>query len=193
MLTKIEGGRGAGALVKAGQFLKVVDVEGSQICDLMAYTPDGADQLSNGRSFDYNSKISLSVGDSLWSYRSEKLLTVVADNVGKHDFLYAACSVEMYRIEYGHQGHHANCTENLTNALREFGIEPGRLPTPFNIFQNATIDDGRLVLAGPLSKPGDAIVFEAHRDLIVALSACPAPSCNAGKITSIAFEVRDTL
>lgn len=98
----------------------------------------------------------------------------------------------MYRIEYGHQGHHANCTENLTLALQGFGIEPGPLPTPFNIFQNVVVDNGRLVLSAPLSKPGDAIVFQAAKDVVVALSACPASNANGGNITSVAFAALDT-
>lgn len=158
MPKQIAGGTGAGIALRAGQYLKVIDVEGGQICDLIVYTADGSDRLSNGRTFDYNSKIMLSTGDALWSDRSEKMLTIVSDDVGKHDFLYAACSVEMYRIEYGHEGHHANCTENLTLALQGFGIEPGPLPTPFNIFQNVAVANGHLALSVPLSKPGDAIV-----------------------------------
>lgn len=193
MIKKIAGGTGAGAYLKAGQFLRVTDVEGGQICDLMAYTPDGADRLSNGRTLDYNSKLVLSTGDSLWSDRSEKLLTIISDDVGRHDFLYAACSVEMYQIEYGHDGHHANCTDNLTHALESFGLRPGLLPTPFNIFQNVTIEEGRLILSPPASKPGDAIVFQAQKDIVVALSACPAPTANGGNITSIGFEVLEAL
>nr|WP_244426237.1 DUF1989 domain-containing protein [Rhizobium mesoamericanum] len=34
----------------------------------------------------YNSKIALSTGDTLGSGKSERLLTIVRDEVGKHDF-----------------------------------------------------------------------------------------------------------
>lgn len=50
MLKQIAGGTGAGVALRAGQFLTVVDIEGGQICDLMAYTPDGADRLNSGLS-----------------------------------------------------------------------------------------------------------------------------------------------
>ncbi|WP_457470648.1 DUF1989 domain-containing protein [Pseudomonas sp. TE21394] len=192
MLTLIAAGTGKGFKLNAGQLLKVVDPEGGQICDLMAYTPDGLDRLHNGRTFDYNSKVTLSTGDALWSSASKKMLTIIADEVGRHDFLYAACSLEMYQIQYGVKGHHPNCTENLTGALQEHGITPGLLPTPFNIFQNASIVDGELVLAAPLSKPGQSITLRAEMDLVIALSACPASVCNGGGATKpVAFEVID--
>jgi len=54
------------------------------------------------------------------------MLTIVEDKVGRHDFLYSPCSLEMYRIQYGVTGYHANCHDNLLSALRELGIgEPG--------------------------------------------------------------------
>lgn len=37
------------------------------------------------------------------------MLTIVSDDVGRHDFLYASCSIEMYRKQYGVTGYHANC------------------------------------------------------------------------------------
>jgi uncharacterized protein len=58
-------------------------------------------RLSNGRTFDYDGKIHLTTGDVLWSDRSKPMLTLVADDVGRHDFLYASCTLEMYRIQSG--------------------------------------------------------------------------------------------
>lgn len=92
MLTIVPARTGAGVRMKAGQLVKVVDPEGRQVCDLMAYSSDGTDRLNNGRTFDYNSKILLSTGDSLWSDSSRRMLTILHDDVGRHDFLYAACS-----------------------------------------------------------------------------------------------------
>ena len=109
------------------------------------------------------------------------MLTIVADDVGKHDFLYSPCSIEMYRIQHKVTGYHPNCTDNLCSALREVGIEPEPLPTPFNLFMNVdVVSGGRLQLAPPRSRAGDSIVFRAEMDLAIALSACPASTCNGG-------------
>ena len=172
---------GAGLRLKRGETLRVIDPEGGQSGDLMAFSADGGERLSNGRTFDYDGKIYLSTGDVLWSDRSNAMLTIVADDVGRHDFLYASCTIEMYRKQYGVTGYHPNCHDNLCGALRGLGLEPAPLPTAFNFFMIANVDaEGRLSFAPPKSRPGDSFVVRAEMDLAIALSACPASTCNGG-------------
>lgn len=187
----IPAGHGAGLRLKRGEQLRLIDPHGGQSGDLLAFSQDGAQRLSNGRTFDYSGKIYLSTGDVLWSDRSNPMLTIVADEVGRHDFLYASCSIEMYRMQYGVTGHHANCYDNLCSALRELGLQPEPLPTAFNFFMNAQIDaTGRLAIAPPRSRAGDSMILRAEMDLAIALSACPASTCNGGGTTGpIAFEI----
>jgi hypothetical protein len=182
---------GAGLYLNRGDELRIIDLEGGQSGDLMAYARDGSERLSNGRTFDYGGKLHLSTGDSLWSDRSNRMLTIVADQVGRHDFLYASCTVEMYRIQYEVDGYHANCTDNLAAALRELGIEPGHLPTAFNFFMNVDIaEGGRLVIRPPRSRAGDSIVLRAEMDVAVAVTSCPASLCNGGAPPRpLAFEI----
>jgi uncharacterized protein YcgI (DUF1989 family) len=171
---------GIGLRLARGERLRVIDPVGGQTGDLVAFRADGGERLSNGRSFDYNGKIYLSTGDALWSDRSNRMLTIVADDAGRHDFLYAACSDEMYRLQYGAAGH-PNCHDNLSAALRALGIEPAPLPNPFNLFMRVEVaSDGRLVFQPPQSRAGAAVVLRAQMDLVVALSACPASTCNGG-------------
>jgi uncharacterized protein YcgI (DUF1989 family) len=190
-LQVIPPGHGVGLLLKRGDQLRLVDPHGGQSGDLVAFSHDGAQRLSNGRTFDYSGKIYLSTGDVLWSDRSNPMLTIVADAVGRHDFLYSSCSVEMYRIQYGVTGYQANCYDNLCSAMRELGLEPEPLPTAFNFFMNVEIGaDGRLIIAPPKSRAGDSITLRAEMDLAIALSACPASTCNGGGTTGpLAFEM----
>lgn len=182
---------GAGLRLKRGEKLRVIDPEGGQSGDLLAFSEDGRQRISNGRTFDYGGTIYVSTGDVLWSDRSNPMLTIVADQVGRHDFLYSACSIEMYRIQYGVTEYHPNCNDNLCSALQEFGIEPAPLPTPFNLFMNVdVVDGGRLVFASPKSRAGDSVVLRAEMDLAIALSACPASTCNGGAPAKpLAFEI----
>src|SRR5687767_2540864 len=130
---------GAPIRLKHGQRMRVIDVEGGQTGDLMPFSHDGRERLSNGRTFDYGGKVYVSTGDVLWSDRSNPMLTITVDDVGRHDFLYAPCSPEMYRIQYGKTEYHANCHDNLCAALRELGIEPEPLPTALNLFMNVEV------------------------------------------------------
>jgi uncharacterized protein YcgI (DUF1989 family) len=187
----IPAGSGVGLRLQRGEQLRVIDPAGGQSGDLVAFSLDGRERLSNGHTFDYGGKVYVSTGDVLWSDRSRPMLKVVADEVGRHDFLHAACSVEMYRIQYGVTGYHANCHDNLCSALRELGITPEPLPTPFNLFMNADVAaDGKLVFSAPKSRAGEGIVFRAEMDLAVAVSSCPASVCNGGAPPRpLAFEV----
>jgi uncharacterized protein YcgI (DUF1989 family) len=190
-LSLIPAGGGAALRLKRGEQLRVIDPEGGQSGDLIAFSEDGSQRFSNGRTFDYGGKIYVSTGDVLWSDRSNPMMTITADDVGRHDLLYAPCSLEMYRIQYGETGYHANCHDNLCSALRELGIEPVSLPTALNFFMHVDVmPDGRLVFAPPRSRAGDSIVLRAEMDLAIALSACPASTCNGGASPKpLAFEI----
>ena len=189
----IAAAQGGGLRLKRGELLRIVDTEGGQSGDLLAFAQDGSERLSNGRTFDYVGRIYVSTGDALWSDRSNPMLTIVEDQVGRHDFLYSPCSLEMYRIQYGVTGYHANCTDNLSAALRGLGIQFDSLPTAFNFFMNVEVAaDGRLTVVAPRSRAGDSILLRAEMDLAIALSACPASTCNGGAPPRpLAYEVLD--
>jgi uncharacterized protein YcgI (DUF1989 family) len=181
---------GSGVRIARGEHLRLIDIEGGQTGDLMAFSRDGRERLSNGRTFDYDGKIHLTTGDVLWSDRSNPMLTIVADDVGRHDFLYASCTLEMYRMQYGATDYHANCHDNLLAALREIGVEPDSLPTAFNFFMNVAVGaDGRLEILPPTCRAGDSMLLRAEMDLAIAVSACPAGTCNHGPPRPLAFEV----
>ena len=187
----VSAGTGVGIHLQRGEQLRVIDPEGGQSGDLLIASRDGRERLSNGRTFDYGGKIYVSTGDVLWSDRSNALASIVQDDVGKHDFLYSPCSLEMYRIQYGVTGYHPNCHDNLRSAMRDLGIELDFMPTPLNIFMNVAVaPDGRLSFGPPTSRAGDGIVLRAEMDLAIALTACPASTCNGGApARPLAYEV----
>ena len=187
----VSAGTGVGIHLQRGEQLRVIDPEGGQSGDLLIASRDGRERLSNGRTFDYGGKIYVSTGDVLWSDRSNALATIVQDDVGKHDFLYSPCSLEMYRIQYGVTGYHPNCHDNLRSAMRDLGIELDFMPTPLNIFMNVAVaPDGRLSFGPPKSRAGDGVVLRAEMDLAIALTACPASTCNGGApARPLAYEV----
>ena len=83
----IPAAAGVGLRLRRGETLRIIDPQGGQSGDLVVFSQNGDQRLSNGRTFDYGGKIYLSKGDVLWSDRSEPMLTIVADDVGRHDFL----------------------------------------------------------------------------------------------------------
>ncbi len=183
---------GVAFTIRAGQRLAVIDPQGGQVADLLAYASDDVgESLSAGRTIDYASRIYLTTGDPLYSNRSNVMLDIVEDQVGRHDFLLTPCSKEMFRILYGDNEPHRGCFGNLAAALAPYGVTEDMIPTAFNCFMNVPVDGetGVVRVLPPLSKAGDRIVFEAKMDLIIGLTACSAPLSNGGSFKPIAWEV----
>ena len=144
----------------------------------------------SGRSLDYAGKIYLSTGDILYSNDSKPMFAVIADTVGRHDFLLTPCSQRMFEILYKHRGHHPSCFENLCTHLHPFGIEPKQIATTFNIFMNVTMDtQGNLTVGVPASRAGDCIDLQAEMDMVCGLTACSAEGSNNGKFKPIDFAI----
>ena len=185
---------GTAFILNRGQCLKVIDPLGQQVADLLAYNRyDTAEVISSGRSIDYASKIYLSEGDTLYSNRSNTMLEIEADTVGRHDFLLTPCSAEMFEKIYGEQNPHRGCFGNLASALQPYGINPDQIPVTFNIFMNVPVDPktGVISVEPPLSKAGDFIVLRAAMDLVVGLTACSAGQSNNFSFKPIHYEVTD--
>lgn len=189
----LEPQTGIGFLLKKGQILHVIDPQGEQVSDLMAFAQaEKTEWLSSGRSFDYNNTIYLTTGHVLYSNKSTPMFTILEDKVGKHDFLLTPCSPEMFKIIYKYKGYHPSCFENLANNLAQFGIEGQAIPTTFNIFMNVDVlSNGELKIGSPLSRPGDFITLRAEIDLIVGVTACSAEMSNNGSFKPIELEVHD--
>jgi hypothetical protein len=174
-----------------GERLVVIDPEGSQVADLLAFNlRDAREAISNGRTFDYEETIRLTIGNRLWSNRSRVLLTIEADSVGCHDFLLTPCSLETFRHFYPDKPVHRGCFGNLSEALAPWDIGPDAIPCAFNCFMNVPVaGSGELTVLPPSSKAGDHIIFRAEEDLIIGLSACSAYASNGGSFKPIDYRI----
>lgn len=183
---------GVAFTIDKGQLLTVIDPRGEQVADLLAFSRgDVREVISSGRTLDYASKIFLTTGDKLYSNRSNVMLDIVEDEVGRHDFLLTPCSKDTFRIIYGDEQPHRGCFGNLAAALAPHGVTEDMIPTAFNVFMNVPVDGatGELRVEPPLSKAGDRIVFEAQMDLIIGLTACSALQSNNGSFKPIHWQV----
>ncbi|KAF0676888.1 DUF1989 domain-containing protein [Profundibacterium mesophilum] len=172
---------GTAFLLPAGHYLTVIDPDGEQVSDLLAYNVDDRrEYLSSGRSIDYAGRMFLSTGDPLYSNRSNVMLRIVRDEVGRHDFTLTPCSRDTFRIIYGDTEPHHGCQGNLEMALEPFGIGPDDIPIAFNVFMHVAVDaqSGTVSVEPPLSKPGQRLLLRAEMDLIIAMTACSAGQSN---------------
>ena len=190
-VVQIEPRTGVAFELRKGQVLKVIDPRGVQVSDMLAFSlKDVREVISNGRTFDYEETIALTTGNRLWSNRSNPMLEIVEDTVGRHDFLLTPCSEATFRHFYPDQPVHRGCFGNLAEALKPYGVEPDMIPCAFNIFMNVAVaGNGTVSVDPPVSKAGDFIRLRANMDLIVGLTACSAYSSNGGSFKPIQYEI----
>lgn len=188
----IEPRSGVAFTLNRGDVLTVTDLQGEQVADLLAFGQgDIGEVISSGRTLDYASKLFLTTGDMLYSNRSNVMLEIIADDVGRHDFLLTPCSKDTFRIIYGDKNPHHGCFGNLASALPPFGVTEDMIPVAFNCFMNVAVDGNTGVLSvdPPLSRGGDSIRFKAHMDMIIGLTACSALQSNNGSFKPIHYNV----
>jgi uncharacterized protein len=194
---RLEPQTGVGFGLKKGQTLRIIDPEGEQVSDLMAFAcvgpgrADASEWLSSGRTIDYNNTIYQTTGHVLYSNRSNPMFTILEDRVGRHDFLLTPCSPETFEMLYeDHEGYHPSCFENLTKNLAPFGVGGDDIPTTFNAFMNVEVSpSGEITIGPPLSKPGDFLDLRAEMDLVVGVTACSAEKSNNHAFKPIDLEV----
>lgn len=173
--------RAAAFEVTAGDSFAVVDPTGGQVADLVAFdATDVADRFSTKYTMRQTGRLRVSTGDALYSTSGDPLLRITADDCGVHDLLFAPCN-HWILDEYGQPGEQG-CRENLSDVLDPFGVDPALVHSPMNVFMHTTVTDHDYVdLREPVSEPGDAVRFEAVRDVVVAVSACaPEATVNGG-------------
>ena len=192
LATRVPERSGTAFHLPAGATLEVIDPLGTQVADLLAFAADDVrEAISAGRTFDYAETIYLTTGHVLYSNRSRPMLEIVADDVGRHDFLLTPCSVDTFVHFYPDQPVHRGCFGNLAAALAPHGVSPDMIPSAFNCFMNVPVDGatGKLQVLPPLSKAGDRITFRAAMDLVIGLTACSAYASNGGSFKPIDYRI----
>jgi len=136
--------------VPAGRRFRIVDVDGKQVSDLVAFVrEDVTERLSQANTRKLNGALKISRGGVLYSTRCRPLLRITEDTVGEHALLFSSCSSYDYRIRFGLSEPHPSCLAILADVLAPHGISEAMIPDPFNVFQVIKIEKNvDQVLAG---------------------------------------------
>ncbi len=185
---------GRGIKVPASAVLDVIDVEGQQVGDLVAWSVDDpTEYMSPTHTVSCNASIKLATGAQLFSNRRNPVFTIERDDVEKHDIVVPCCDRERYERDYDIPDHD-NCLDNLFQGLELLGEEFDlRGEMAWNVFMhNRVTDEGAVVTDPAAHGPGATISLRAHMDLVVLLSACPQDltPCNNFDPTSMMLKVR---
>lgn len=175
-----------------GQILRVEDIEGEQCSDIVFYNRHNFDErYSPANTVNLNKHIYLGLGCSLYSTWANKLMTITADTVGRHDCICGSCSPELNRMRYGDKAiGKRTCRENLEDALAPYGLGATDIPYSFNNFMNFSVaESGEISYGVTVSKPGDYIDLRADMDVLIGISNCPQELNEANGFNPTALRV----
>ena len=164
------------AVVRRGQTLRIVDLEGNQAVDFLMYAlADDAERYSAQDTIAAQQNIFLRTGSVLLSNEGRPMATVMATSVAYHDTIGGACSCESNTLRYGHhtKAQHA-CVENFLQANARWGRGKRDMVSNINWFMNVPVEaDGALGIVDGISAPGLFVEVRAEMDLVAVVSNCP--------------------
>ncbi len=164
------------AVVERGKLLSIVDLGGNQAVDCLLYNArDTAERYSAPDTVSAQGSIFLTTGSVLRSCEGRPLMTLVADQCGRHDTLGGACSKESNTLRYGHHTRHQHaCVENFLLEGAQWGLGKRDIVSNINWYMNVPIDsDGTLGIVDGISRPGLTLTLRAETDTLVLISNCP--------------------
>ncbi|WP_018954956.1 urea amidolyase associated protein UAAP2 [Thioalkalivibrio sulfidiphilus] len=185
-------------IVRKGQTLRILDLEGNQAVDTLFYNADDPEErYSATDTLRAQGNIYLSTGTQLLSSEGRVMLTITADTCGRHDTLGGACSAESNTVRYALDKRHMHsCRDSFLLALAEYDHGMGKrdLSSNINFFMNVPVTpEGGLCFADGLSAPGRYVEMRAEMDVLVLISNCPQLNnpCNAYNPTPVEVLVWD--
>lgn len=182
--------------IKAGQTLRILDLEGNQAADTLFYNAaDFRERYSAQDTIRENGGIYLTTGTKLYSNELRVLAEITADTCGRHDTLGGACSCEANTLRYGHGTRHMHsCRQSFLLGLMTwpgstgFDLNKRDIPANINFFMNVPVTpQGGLQFADGVSSPGKYVEMVARMDVVCLISNCPQLNnpCNGWNPTPV--------
>lgn len=180
-------------VLKAGETLRILDIEGNQAADTLFYNAkDLSERYSAMDTICEQGNVYLTAGTKLLSNDGNAMLEITADTCGRHDTLGGACATESNTVRYAIEKKcmHA-CRDSWLLAVAEnpqYGLSKRDITHNINFFMNVPVNsEGGLSFADGISGAGKYVEMKAAMDVIVLLSNCPQLNnpCNAYNPTPV--------
>ncbi|KXS53818.1 MAG: hypothetical protein AWU57_1792 [Marinobacter sp. T13-3] len=180
-------------VVKAGETVRILDLEGNQAADTLFYNAHNpTERYSVMDTIREQGNVYLTAGSKLMSSENNVMLEITADTCGRHDTLGGACAAESNTTRYALEKKcmHA-CRDSWLVAVtehEELGMGKRDITHNINFFMNVPVTaDGGLTFADGISDAGKYVELEAKMDVLVMISNCPQLNnpCNGWNPTPI--------
>lgn len=177
-------------IVRAGQVLRIIDLEGQQAVDTLFYAAaDTSERYSAQDTIAAQGAPYVSIGTDLVANTGRVMATVIADSCGRHDTSAGACSCEANTVRFGHHTRYMHaCRENFILEVGRHGMTKRDVVPNINFFMNVPIEpDGKLAIVDGVSAPGDHVDIRAEMDILCVISNCPQVNnpCNGFNPTPV--------
>jgi urea carboxylase-associated protein 1 len=163
--------------VKAGQTLRLLDLEGNQAVDTLFYSArNPRERYDVQRTLRKQNRVYLTTGSVLYSNLGQPMLSIVADTCGCHDTLGGACAQESNTVRYALDKRYMHsCRDNFLRAsLHDGRLNKADISANINFFMNVPVTpEGGLTFEDGISAAGKYVELKAHMDVIVLISNCP--------------------
>jgi hypothetical protein len=183
-------------LVRKGQTIRIIDIEGQQAVDTLFYKADDfAERYSGQDTLRVNGEAYIGLSTKIVSNEGNVMLTVTADSCGRHDTSAGACSCESNTVRFGHDTRYLHaCRDNFLLEVSKHGMSKRDIVPNINFFMNVPIEpSGQMTIVDGLSTPGDHVELRAEMDVLCVISNCPQVNnpCNGFNPTPIRIVVSD--
>lgn len=163
--------------LKAGQTIRIHDLEGNQAVDTLFYSArNPRERYDPQRTLRRQGNVYLTTGTVLYSNLGNPLLTIVADTCGRHDTLGGACAQESNTVRYALEKRYMHsCRDNYLRACQHDGrLDKRDVGANINFFMNVPVtSEGGLTFEDGISGAGKYVELRAETDVIVLISNCP--------------------
>lgn len=163
-------------VLRRGQKLRLIDIEGQQAVDALFYSAvDTAQRYSAQDTVREQGSAYIGLGTRLVSNQGAVMARVVEDSSGRHDTLAGCCSCESNVVRFGEATRYQHaCRENFVLELGRYGMGKRDIAPNVNFFMNVPIDHaGNFAVLDGISPPGSYIDLVAEMDLLCVFSNCP--------------------
>lgn len=183
-------------LLRAGQTLRIVDLEGQQAVDALLYCADNPEERYSAQdTLRVQGSAYVGLGTRLISNKGRTMAHIAADTCGRHDTSAGCCSCESNAVRFGEPTRYQHaCRENFILELSRHGLGKRDIVANLNFFMNVPIDpSGNFTVDDGISAGGNYVDIVAEMDVIFVISNCPQVNnpCNGFNPTPVRVVVWD--
>jgi uncharacterized protein len=178
----LPGGTYWHGVIKRGNTLRIIDLEGSQGVSLICYNADSPiERLNVADTAKIQFNAFLKKGMVIYSDMGRVLFSITEDTSGQHDLICGCSNAASNAVKYGEgpynkygESDYNNSRSNFLKALGKRGLTRKDLAPNINLFSRVAVQpNGDLAYAADAEKPGSFIDLRAEMNVLAIVSNCP--------------------